>query len=189
MVAKTNWVDWDGVSAQVVGVNTVGATNLNDLGNEINGKLAVGGAAGSAAVLTTTRNIDGQAFNGSVNITVIAPGTHAATAKTTPADADEFPMADSAAAFVLKRWSFANMKAALKTYFDSLTTVLTNKDLSSSTNTLPTTVPRVLLWSGAAWPNRPADTRPTFFIGGSASTNAPADADIAAGDVWIPATS
>jgi hypothetical protein len=34
---------------------------------------------GSAATLTTSRNIDGQAFNGSAAMMVIAPGTHAAT--------------------------------------------------------------------------------------------------------------
>ncbi len=48
--------------------------------------------------------------------------------------------------------------------------------------------PRFLKWTGAAWPDRAADSRMTFFIGGSEATNAPVDADLAAGDVWIPAT-
>lgn len=48
--------------------------------------------------------------------------------------------------------------------------------------------PRFLKWSGTAWPDRPADSRMTFFIGGSATTDAPTDADLASGDVWIPAT-
>lgn len=68
---------------------------------------------GSAATLTTSRNIDGQAFNGSADITVIAPGTHAATSKTTPVDADELPLVDSAASNVLKKLTWANLKAAL----------------------------------------------------------------------------
>lgn len=75
---------------------------------------------GSAATLTTSRNIDGQAFNGSADITVIAPGTHAATSKTTPVDADEMPIVDSAASNVLKKLTWANLKATLKTYFDTL---------------------------------------------------------------------
>lgn len=93
---------------------------------------------GSAATLTTARNIDGQAFNGSADITVIAPGTHAATSKTTPVDADELPLVDSAASFGLKKLTWANLKATVKSYYDSVSSTLTNKDLTSGTNTFPT---------------------------------------------------
>lgn len=41
----------------------------------------------------------------------LAQSTHAATEKTTPADADEMPLADSAAAFALKKITLANLKA------------------------------------------------------------------------------
>lgn len=78
------------------------------------------GNAGTATALATSRNIDGQAFNGTANITVIAPGTHAATSKTAPVDADEIPLVDSAASNVLKKLTWANLKATLKTYFDAL---------------------------------------------------------------------
>lgn len=78
------------------------------------------GNAATATALQTARNIDGQAFDGTANITVIAPGTHAATSKTTPVDADELPLADSAASFVLKKLTWANLKATLKTYLDTL---------------------------------------------------------------------
>lgn len=74
----------------------------------------------SATKLTTARNIDGQSFDGTANITVIAPGTHAASSKSTPVDADEMPLVDSAASNVLKKLTWANMKATLKAYFDSL---------------------------------------------------------------------
>lgn len=77
---------------------------------------------GSAAKLTTARTIDGVSFDGSANITVIAPATHAATTKATPVDADELPLADSAASFVLKKLTWANLKATLKTYFDTIYT-------------------------------------------------------------------
>jgi hypothetical protein len=75
---------------------------------------------GSAATLTTARTIDGQSFDGSANITVIAPGTHAASSKTTPVDADELPLVDSAASNVLKKLTWVNVKATLKSYFDGL---------------------------------------------------------------------
>lgn len=46
--------------------------------------------------------------------------THAATSKPTPANADEIPLADSAAGYALKKLTWANLKATLKTYFDGL---------------------------------------------------------------------
>jgi len=43
-----------------------------------------------------------------------------ATAKTTPVDADYVGLMDSAASNILKKLSWANLKATLKTYFDTL---------------------------------------------------------------------
>jgi len=43
-----------------------------------------------------------------------------ATAKTTPVDADQLGLMDSAASNVLKKLSWANIRATLKTYFDTL---------------------------------------------------------------------
>ncbi len=80
----------------------------------------VSGNAGTATALQTGRTIDGQTFDGTANITVIAPGTHAATTKATPADADEFPLVDSAASNVLKKFTGTNLKAYLKSYFDGI---------------------------------------------------------------------
>lgn len=53
-----------------------------------------------------------------VNIT--APIIVASTSKTTPVGADVLPILDSAAANVLKKVTWANIKATLKTYFDTL---------------------------------------------------------------------
>lgn len=75
---------------------------------------------GSAASLTTARTIDGQSFNGTANVTVIAPGTHTAPEKSTPIDADEVPLVDTADTNLLKRVTWANVKATLKAYFDTL---------------------------------------------------------------------
>lgn len=50
----------------------------------------------------------------------IATKIHGATGKTTPADADEIGLIDSAASYVMKVLTWANLKATLKTYFDGL---------------------------------------------------------------------
>lgn len=47
----------------------------------------------------------------------VAADTHAAASKTTPVDADEIPLVDSAASWVLKKLTWANLKATLLTYF------------------------------------------------------------------------
>lgn len=51
-----------------------------------------------------------------------------ATAKATPVDADYLGLMDSAASNVLKKLSWANVKATLKTYFDTLYQAVTDKD-------------------------------------------------------------
>lgn len=45
--------------------------------------------------------------------------THAATSKVTPVDADEMPLVDSAASNILKKLTWANLKATLLAYFDT----------------------------------------------------------------------
>jgi hypothetical protein len=57
--------------------------------------------------------------------------------KPLPVDADKLPLVDSEASNVLKTLTWANVKAVLKTYFDSVTTTLTNKTLTSPTLTTP----------------------------------------------------
>jgi len=50
----------------------------------------------------------------------VAGTTHAATSKATPVDTDEIPLVDSAASWILKKLTWANLKATLKTYLDTL---------------------------------------------------------------------
>lgn len=57
---------------------------------------------------------------------------HALTGKTTPVDADEMMITDSAASFVGKKVTLTNFKAFLKTYFDGLYTSGTGTGVTTS---------------------------------------------------------
>ena len=66
------------------------------------------GNAATATALQNARTIDGVSFDGTANITVVAPATHAATNKTTPVAADEFPIYDSVSG-LLNHVTYANL--------------------------------------------------------------------------------
>jgi len=51
--------------------------------------------------------------------TLLAATTTAATTKATPVDADELPIADSAASYVLKKLTWANLKATIKAWIEA----------------------------------------------------------------------
>ena len=59
---------------------------------------------------------------------------HAATGKAMPVDADEAALLDSAASFGLKRLTWANIKATLKSYFDGLYAALSHTHTGMVTN-------------------------------------------------------
>ncbi len=115
------------------GGGTVSGTSS---GTNTGDQTTVSGNAGTATALATARNIDGQSFNGTADITVIAPGTHAASSKATPVDADELPLVDSAASNVLAKLTWANLKATLKTYFDTLYVAISGALGTPSSGTL-----------------------------------------------------
>lgn len=95
----------------------------------------IGGVSGTAVEVGDTIycTVDGtaagdQATVGShwdvlqVNVTAATEGAlvHGATSKATPVDADELPLVDSAAGNVLAKLTWANLKATLKAYLDTL---------------------------------------------------------------------
>jgi hypothetical protein len=65
---------------------------------------------------------------GDETTTTIGALINGATNKATPVDADYIGLMDSAASNILKKLSWANIKATLKTYFDTLYESVTNKD-------------------------------------------------------------
>lgn len=94
-----------GVSGLGTGVATALAVNIGSVGAPVvNGGALGTPASGNATNLTNT----------------IAPQTNAASSKATPVDADELPLTDSAATYGLKKLTWANLKATMKTYTDTL---------------------------------------------------------------------
>ncbi|MBW3099238.1 hypothetical protein KY465_18305, partial [Pseudohoeflea sp. DP4N28-3] len=95
------------------------AVNL-EIGTDVQAYSAV--LAGTTASFTTDdeTKLDGISTGADVTATALAPAIYAATAKATPVDADTVGITDSAASNALKKVTWANIKATLKTYFDTL---------------------------------------------------------------------
>jgi hypothetical protein len=93
-------------TAPLVVASTTPVANLSIGGNAATSSSTTGNAA-TATALQNIRTIDGVNFDGTANITVVAPATHAAPSKTTPVSADEFPIYDSISG-LLNKVTFAN---------------------------------------------------------------------------------
>jgi len=95
------------------------------------------------AVTLDSAEAPGQRLNthaqDEIEAAVGATGVHAATSKTTPVDADELPLLDSAATFGQKKLTLANLKAWIKAWYDSLATTFTNKSIDLASNTVTMT--------------------------------------------------
>jgi hypothetical protein len=117
----------------------------------LNGKLPLAGGtmtgniafSGTQTVDGRDVSVDGSKLDGiesGADVTDagnVGSAIHGATGKSTPVDADEIGLIDSAASNVLKKLTWANLKATLKTYFDTLyqpvATILTAIAALSST--------------------------------------------------------
>lgn len=124
-----------GITAAMVGAPAGSGTSS---GANTGDQTTVSGNAATATALQTARTIDGQSFNGTANITVVAPATAAATAKTAIVDADYIPLVDTEAANVLKKSTWTSIKAFLKTYFDTLYVALTGNQTIAGVKTFST---------------------------------------------------
>jgi hypothetical protein len=118
-----------------VGVWTVNANSLISItANEINTNTAydctfgslylvcpriIGTRTGTPLLEVSTHTLSGV-NTGNETATTIGALINSATEKTTPVDADMVGLMDSAASNILKKLSWLNIKATLKTYFDTL---------------------------------------------------------------------
>jgi len=87
------------------------------------------------------------AYNGTAD--EVAALIHAATSKATPVDADEVPLVDSVASYGMKRLTWANLKATLKTYFDTLYSAASHTHSAYVAHSLATAANDFLVASGA----------------------------------------
>jgi hypothetical protein len=116
-------VSISGTGAVILSDSGTGATIESDSGVHLNvgvGKFIIannGNVTGTGTFAAS--NLSGT-NTGDETGARIATLITAATSKATPVDADEIPLADSAASFGLKKLTWANLKATAKTYFDSL---------------------------------------------------------------------
>ena len=111
---------------------------------------ATSGQKGLATATQITK-LDGIEASADVtNAVNVASSIHGVAGKTTPVDADEVGLIDSAAANVLKKLTWTNIKATLKTYFDTLYQAVNTAVLKS----LGTTKGDIVGFSGSATPVR-----------------------------------
>ena len=125
---------WSGQANTVAGeVNT----NASTATTAASTATTQAGIATSAASTATTKAGEAStsaaaAAASAASITAqVATATHGATDKATPVDADELPLADSAATYGLKKLTWANLKATLATWLTTLTATWSNKTLTS----------------------------------------------------------
>jgi hypothetical protein len=96
--------------------STTNATNANN--SAIAAAASAASASGSASAASSSAA--SATISAAAAASVVAPAIHAATTKATPVDADELPMSDSAASWAIKKFTWANLKSVLKSYFDAL---------------------------------------------------------------------
>jgi len=114
-----------GVSASTFNANTILKADEDNTPEALTiGEQTLVGriTAGDIAALTATqvRTLISVEENADVTDAVnVASSIHGVDAKATPIDADEFAVIDSAASNVLKKSTLSQIKAVLKTYFDT----------------------------------------------------------------------
>lgn len=104
------------------------------------------GTTNKAFLATERTKLSGIATGADVTATALPAAVAAASAKTTPVDADTMPLTDSAASNALKKVTWANIKATLKTYYDTLYATVTHTH--AGTDIASGTVPAARLGSG-----------------------------------------
>ena len=116
----------DNTSATTLNANSLGPKSLRKMTGSGEAALAGGEVQATGIYIAVYSEALNSAAGGWLLLNPtdlppdIAPVIAAAGAKTAPVDADAVPLIDSAASNVLKKVTWANIKATLKTYFDTI---------------------------------------------------------------------
>ena len=146
-VAALNVMD-DELNATIAGINTISpaldaaSANVNFQGTWNSGTAYTVGQSVILSGITYVAILAGTNQNPSTATTYWLPTgissvTHGATSKTTPVDADEIGLIDSASSFGLKRLTWANLKATLNAYIATIYAPLSSPAFTG-TPTAPT---------------------------------------------------
>lgn len=114
----------DSFTTKVNDVDDVLANDVNELQDGLEAVQAELGTDPAGTYATVKERLDDG------NMATV----HASTSKATPVDADELPLSDSAASNALKKLTWANLKATLKTYFDTLYLQLSGGTMTGAIN-------------------------------------------------------
>ena len=138
-------------AARIVTLPAIGSTNhpyyiINtsasyDLTIKDAGGSTIGTVATSSSGSFASDGTSWHSFGGGGGADITTALVHAAASKSTPVDADEMPLLDSAASYGLKKLTWANIKATIKAYTDTLYMALV----------APGTSGNVLTSNGSAW--------------------------------------
>jgi hypothetical protein len=120
------------------------------------------GGIGSTNVQNAIAELDAE--KATLTQADIASNVHGATSKTTPVDADELAISDSASSWTLKKLTWANLKVTLSSYFANIA------GSSSQSFSMSTAAPDTNTTQGAT----------TAFVIGQAGTTTPASIGTAA---------
>lgn len=123
---------------------------------------------------------------GDITATELAPAIVAAPSKATPVDADAFAIADSAAGGLLKKLSWANLKAKLKAYFDAIYADISHSHTFGSLTGTPTTRAGYGITDAAPVPSSSALPVGFTCFAGFLSTNSVANGATIAGSALRP---
>lgn len=124
------------------GIVTIAATDLAAAASQAEMEAGAEAALRSMSPLRVGQSIAAQ----------LGIKTAAATSKATPIDADSLPISDNAAANATKRLTWGNLKATLKTYFDTLyQAVLVSGTNIKTINSLSLLGSGNLVVGGGAW--------------------------------------
>lgn len=129
--SKNTWVDEILSGLQRYNILDNGGTLLNsNIQIVLSTAVTTPGTTADASHMNNLENgIDG------LDTKVSGMEVHPATSKATPVDADEIGLLDSASSFAQVKLTWANLKATLKTYLDTLYTWATNTHAAPSKTT------------------------------------------------------